>query len=94
MSSSRNVSTEALLAAARALTDYINSLANEMEKMNTAAVDCWENMHHDHYSEKAIIRVAECVGSLEKALIQAEQLRKKILQKMKWLEDNGASFLR
>ena len=80
--SDRNVSTDALRTAARALT----------EKMHDAVIDCSDNMAHDVYSQKAIIKVEECIVSLSKVLIQAEELRGKILSKIRRIEESGESF--
>ena len=50
-----NVSTDALRTAARALTEYMNAVNDDLEKMHDAVIDCSDNMAHDVYSQKAII---------------------------------------
>ena len=61
-------------------------------KMHDAVIDCSDNMAHDVYSQKAIIKVEECIVSLSKVLIQAEELRGKILSKIRRIEESGESF--
>ena len=90
--SDRNVSTDALRTAARALTEYMNAVNDDLEKMHDAVIDCSDNMAHDVYSPKAIIKVEECIVSLSKVLIQAEELRGKILSKIRRIEESGESF--
>lgn len=86
------VDTEALEKAAAALTKYIESVSNNIQKMKDAATDCGDNMGSDAYSNKAISNLEACVKELSKTLNEAVELRKKILDKKKQIEDSLRGF--
>lgn len=88
----RNVDTDALQQAAKALGTYIADVSNNIRKMQDAAVDCKDNMGSDVVSEKAIVKLEDCAKELSQTLKQAEDLQKKILVKKKQIEDYGSSF--
>ena len=88
----KNVDTEALQQAAKALGTYIADVSNNVRKMKDAAVDCRDNMGSDVVSGKAITKLEECAKDLSTTLKQAEELQKKILAKKKQIEDYGSSF--
>lgn len=82
------VDTEALQEAANALSKYISSINEDIAKMRDAAIDCCDNMDNDAYSQKAIYQLAECTQKLQKAIGEAESLRKAILRKKQEIEDS------
>lgn len=88
----KNVDTEALGNAAKALEIYIADVSNNVKKMKDAAVDCRDNMGSDVVSQKAITKLEDCAKDLSATLKQAESLKKKILAKKKQIEDLGSSF--
>ena len=65
---------------------------NNIQKMKDAATDCSDNMGSDVYSQKAIAKLETCAKDLQKTLNEASELRKKILNKKKQIEDSYASF--
>ena len=75
--SDRNVSTDALRTAARALTEYMNAVNDDLEKMHDAVIDCSDNMAHDVYSQKAIIKVEECNCILIKGTYSGRGIERK-----------------
>ena len=88
----KTVDTEALGQAANALSTYIEAVQNNIQKMKDAATDCSDNMGSDVYSQKAIAKLETCAKDLQKTLSEASELRKKILNKKKQIEDSYASF--
>lgn len=88
----KNVDTDALQQAAKALGTYIADVSNNVKKMQDAAVDCKDNMGSDVVSQKAIAKLEDCAKDLSATLKQAEELQKKILAKKKQIEDYGSSF--
>lgn len=88
----KNVDTDALQQAAKALGTYIADVSNNVKKMKDAAVDCRDNMGSDVVSQKAISKLEDCVKDLSATLKQAEELQKKILAKKKQIEEYGSSF--
>ena len=50
----KNVDTDALQQAAKALGTYIADVSNNVKKMKDAAADCKDNMGSDVVSQKAI----------------------------------------
>ncbi len=88
----KTVDTEALGQAANALSTYIEAVQNNIQKMKDAATDCSDNMGSDVYSQKAISKLEACVKDLSKTMTEASELRKKILDKKKQIEDSYASF--
>ena len=88
----KTVDTEALGQAANALSTYIDAVQNNIQKMKDAATDCSDNMGSDVYSQKAIAKLEACAKDLSKTLSEATELRKKILNKKKQIEDSYASF--
>ena len=88
----KTVDTEALGQAANALSTYIEAVQNNIQKMKDAATDCSDNMGSDVYSQKAIAKLEICAKDLQKTLNEASELRKKILNKKKQIEDSYASF--
>ena len=89
---SKNVDTEALQQAAKALGTYIADVSNNVKKMQDAAIDCRDNMGSDIVSQKAIVKLEDCAKDLSVTLKQAEELQKKILAKKKQIDDYGSSF--
>lgn len=79
--------TEALGKAANALSTYISEVKQSVKVMQDAAVDCRDNMDKDRLSERAISNLSDCVKKIDKALVEAESLRKMILKKKKEVED-------
>lgn len=88
----KTVDTEALGQAANALSTYIEAVQNNIQKMKDAATDCSDNMGSDVYSQKAIAKLVTCTKDLQKTLSEASDLRKKILNKKREIEDSGVSF--
>lgn len=88
----KNVDTDALQQAAKALRTYIADVSNNVKKMKDAAADCKDNMGSDVVSQKAISKLEECAKDLSQALKEAQDLQKKILDKKKQIEDYGSSF--
>lgn len=88
----KNVDTDALQQAARALGTYIADVSNNVKKMKDAAADCKDNMGSDVVSQKAISKLEECAKDLSQTLKEAQELQKKILDKKKQIEDYGSSF--
>ena len=88
----KNVDTEALQKAAKALGTYIADVSNNVNKMRDAAADCRDNMGSDVVSQKAISKLEDCAKDLSATLVKAEELQKKILTKKKQIEDYGSSF--
>ena len=88
----KNVDTDALQQAAKALETYVADVSNNVKKMQDAAVDCKDNMGSDVVSQKAIVKLEDCAKDLSATLKQAEDLQKKILSKKKQIEDYGSSF--
>lgn len=88
----KNVDTDALGQAAKALGTYIGDVSNNVKKMKDAAADCKDNMGSDVVSQKAITKLEECAKDLSSTLKEAQDLQKKILDKKKQIEDYGSSF--
>lgn len=82
------VDTDALQQAVNALSTYIESVSNSIQKMKDAAIDCSDNMGSDAYSHKAIEELEECAQELSIALKDAEELRSKILAKKQQIENS------
>lgn len=88
----KNVDTAALQQAANALGTYIADVSNNIKKMQDAAVDCSDNMGGDVVSQKAIVKLENCIKEISDTLKQAQELQKKILSTKKRIEDYGSSF--
>lgn len=88
----KNVDTQALQQAAKALGTYIADVSKNIKKMQDAALDCKDNMGSDVVSQKAISKLEECAKSLSVTLKAAESLQKKLLAKAKKIDDYGSSF--
>lgn len=88
----KTVDTEALGQAAAALGTYINEVNANVQKMRDAAQDCSDNMGSDVYSKNAIAKLESCAKELAKTVATAEELRKKILDKKKQIEDSVRNF--
>ncbi len=86
--SSITVDTDALQQAADALSTYIESVGNSIQKMKDAAIDCSDNMGSDAYSQKAIEELEICAQELSSTLVQADELRNKILVKKRQIESS------
>ena len=86
------VDTEALGQAAAALGTYIEEVNNNIQKMKDAAIDCSDNMGSDVYSKNAIIKLEDCAKELSATIREAEELRKRILEKKREIEDSGNGF--
>lgn len=82
------VDTDALQQAANALSTYIESVGNSIQKMKDAAIDCSDNMGSDAYSHEAIEELEVCVQELSITLKDAEELRGKILAKKRQIESS------
>lgn len=90
--SGTTVDIEALDQAASALKTYIDEVSQSIQKMRDAARDCSDNMGSDVYSQKAIMNLGDCANELSKAMVEAEDLRTKIIAKKKQIEDVARSF--
>lgn len=88
----KNVDTDALEQAAKALGTYIADVQNNIRKMQDAAVDCRDNMGSDVVSQKAIGKLGDCIRDLSATLKEAQELQRKIMTKKKQIEDYGSSF--
>lgn len=88
----KNVDTEALEQAAKALGTYIADVQNNIRKMQDAAVDCKDNMGSDIVSQKAIGKLEDCVKGLSATMQEAQELQRKIITKKKQIEEYGSSF--
>lgn len=86
------VDTEALDQVAGALSTYINDVNSCITRMKTAATDCSDNMGNDVYSQRAIANLNSCVSELQKALLEAGELRQKIINKKNAIEDSVEGF--
>ena len=53
--------TNELQNAAQALQIYIEDVQDNIKVMNSAAIDCIDNMGSDQYSEKAANQLQECI---------------------------------
>ena len=80
------VDTDALQQAANALSTYIESVSDSIQKMKDAAIDCSDNMGSDAYSQKAIEELEVCAQELSITLRNAEELRSKILARKQQIE--------
>ena len=81
------VDTEALGQAAQALSAYIDEVQKNIQKMKDAATDCSDNMGSDVYSKDAITKLEGCAKELQKTLTEASELRTKILNKKREIEE-------
>jgi predicted RNase H-like nuclease (RuvC/YqgF family) len=88
----KNVETDALQKAAKALETYIDDVSNNVKKMKDAALDCSDNMGNDVISQKAIRKLEECANDLTVSLNEAKELQGKILARKKQIENYGNSF--
>lgn len=84
--------SESLEQAAAALSTYICEVQDNIQKMQDAAIDCSDNMGSDVYSQVAIQKLQDCIKELNKTLEQAEELRVKILNQKRKIEDSGSSI--
>lgn len=90
--SGKNVDTEALRQAAKALGGFIAEATNSIKKLQYAAVECKENMGNDVISQKAVMHLAGCTKELTATLKHAEELQGKILARARRIDDFGNSF--
>ena len=88
----KNVDTGALRQAAGALSKYISEISASIRKMNDAAQDCSDNMGSDVYSKKAIENLKTCVAELQKTMIEAEELRRRILKQAQSVEESTQGY--
>lgn len=86
------VDTDSLGQAAQALSVYIEEVSENIQKMRDAATDCSDNMGSDVYSQKAISKLEVCANEISKTLQDASELRDKILEKKRQIEDSQSSF--
>ena len=82
----KTVETEALDMMAKALSVFILSVKEDINKMQNAAVDCQDNMGGDKYSSQIISNLAKSTVELEKTLESADVLRQKIIKKKQNIE--------
>ena len=83
----KNVDTNSMRQAAKALSVYIDEVQQGIQKMRDAAVDCRDNMGNEEASKKSIIKLEECIKKLSKTLKEAESLRKRIIAKANEIDD-------
>ncbi len=88
----KTVETDALMQAAQALSNFINEVQESIRKMQDAATDCADNMGNDVYSQKAISKLQACTKELSKATTEAAELRTKILNKKRQIEESQRAF--
>ena len=88
----RQVDSEALGMAAKALGDYISAVQGNIQKMKDAATDCSDNMGSDVYSSKAIEKLQVCTKELSRTMEQAAVLQKAILKKKREIEESLRKF--
>lgn len=86
------VDTDSLNYAAVALNSYINDVSADLQKMRDAAVDCHDNMGQDKLSQKAIEKLGDCISKMQKTLDFASELKRRILETKKRIEDVEKNF--
>ena len=69
--------TNELQNAAQALQVYIEDVQDNIKVMNSAAIDCIDNMGSDQYSEKAANQLQECIKGIIPSVIEAQVLHGK-----------------
>lgn len=79
--------TNELQNAAQALQIYIEDVQDNIKVMNSAAIDCIDNMGSDQYSEKAANQLQECIKGIIPSVIEAQVLHGKILSKIREIEE-------
>ena len=80
--------TNELQNAAQALQVYIEDVKDNINVMNSAAIDCIDNMGSDQYSEKAANQLQECIKGIIASVIEAQVLHGKILSKIREIEES------
>ena len=80
--------TNELQNAAQALQIYIEDVQDNIKVMNSAAIDCIDNMGSDQYSEKAANQLQECIKGIIPSVIEAQVLHGKILSKIREFEES------
>lgn len=88
----KTVEIEALDMTVKALSVFILSIQEDIEKIKFAAVDCSDNMDSDEFSKQVIMRLGECTVNLSKSLQGAEDLRQRIIRKKRQIEELGNQF--
>lgn len=83
-----NVDSDALRQAASALATYISDIQLNIQRMKDAATDCSDNMGSDVYSQRSITKLNDCVKGLEKTIVEAEELKERILKTVRKIENS------
>lgn len=88
----KNVDTNSLRQAAGALSKYISEISESIHKMKDAAQDCSDNMGSDVYSQRAVANLNTCVSELSLTMVEAEELRKRILKQAQTIENSMQGY--
>lgn len=83
-----NTETNALGRVAAALERYISDMNENIQKMRDAARDCSDNMGSDKYSANAIADLEECIKKLERAMNDAEEIRRRLIDTKNTIEED------
>lgn len=78
---SKTIDTDSLAMAAQALSTYMGEVQQSVKQMQDAALDCSDNLEKDVYTTEAINGLEKCIKELKKCLIEAEELRGKIVNR-------------
>lgn len=81
-----------LESAASALAEYIQGVQEAISTMTKAAKDCNDNLGSDVLTAKAVTQVQDCAKSLETTIQEAENLQKRIKNKVQQIRDLNGSI--
>lgn len=84
----KNVETDALRTVRAAVKTYREAILTDVKKMRDAVQDCHDNLGQDEYSKKTKAELTESLGSILKAIEQAEDLEARLSRRIKELEDS------
>ena len=88
----KTVDIDSLQHASIALQKYIGRIQYCINRLNSAAQDCSDNMGSDVYSSKAISYLGGCTKEISLAIKEAEDIQKRIQKKIREIEESGRSF--
>ncbi len=83
----RQVDVDSLVQVVNLLGTYIKAVNLDIQKMKHAAIDCSDNMGNDELSRQAISDLEDCAKELSKTTVEAEELKKKIQEQIKRIEE-------
>ena len=90
--SGTTVEIESLQRANIALQKYVGAVQYNINRLQSSAKDCSDNMGSDVYSQKAVQQLESSLKEMGKAVKAAEDVRKKILRKIRDIEDSARNF--